>query len=78
MENQDQLQEEENVNPGQSQGGQKPEGQENREEETAEERGYTPGESEFADGEGTRLDEEIEEVEDDDDADFENPKDDPA
>ncbi len=49
--------------------------------------GYTEGEVEYADGEGTMLDDETEDFEDedddmnldtDDDADFENPDDDPA
>ncbi|AOM79648.1 hypothetical protein [Pedobacter steynii] len=98
MENQNQSPEEEIVNPGQFQVGRNPEEQENEQndEGTAdtEETGYTPGETEFADGEGTRLNEEIEEqendpetedyedqdtdTENDEDADYENPKDDPA
>jgi hypothetical protein len=41
--------------------------------------GYTPEEDEFADGEGTRLFEESETLEtDEEDEDFENPEDDPA
>lgn len=93
MENQDQSPEEEIVNPKQFQVGRNPEKQEEETNQDGrannEQAGYTPGETEFADGEGTRLDQESEELETEDepesnsqgeeeDADFENPNDDPA
>lgn len=104
MENQDQLPEEEIINPDQFQVGRNPEEQEDEVDQDGttgtEEAGYTPGETEFADGEGARLDQESEELEideetedldidpetdpdsgsssDQEDADFENPEDDPA
>lgn len=97
MENQDQLPEEEITNLEQFQVGRTPDEQEEKQnsETDPEEAGYTPGETEFADGDGTRLDQEIEELEIDpetddleeleaepesteEDADFENPDDDPA
>jgi len=103
MENQDQLPEEEIINPEQFQVGRNPEEQEDEVDQDrttgTDEAGYTPGETEFADGEGTRLDQESEELDldedaedlddqntdpdagssgDQEDADFENPDDDPA
>nr|WP_068890309.1 hypothetical protein [Pedobacter panaciterrae] len=67
MENQDQLPEEEIINPEQFQAGRNPEDQEDEENQNGtaetEHAGYTPGETEFADGEGTRLDQESEELE---------------
>lgn len=85
MENQNELHEEEVVNPEQFQVGRNPEEQKNQERNTeSEDAGYTPGETEFADGEGSQLERESGELENDDfetdhqDADFENPDDDPA
>jgi hypothetical protein len=103
MENQDQLPEEEIINPEQFQVDRNPEEREDKvnQDGTADtaQTGYTPGETAFADGEGTRLDNESEELEiypetedsddpeddsdsgssgDEQDADFESPKDDPA
>lgn len=110
MQNQDQLPEEEVNQPEQVQVGGTPEENETHNGTAGiEEIGYTPGESEFADGAGTRLDQEIEELESgpdpdsdneneesqereereqrdeqsdpettEEDADFENPEDDPA
>lgn len=94
MNNQDQLPEEEIVNPEQFHVGPNPEERESQTKQD-DQAGYTPGETEFADGEGTRLVQQSEELEidpqahdlddtdgdpqsDDEDADFENPKDDPA
>ncbi|WP_449437087.1 hypothetical protein [Pedobacter steynii] len=101
MENQEHLPEEEIINPEQFQVGRNPEEQDEEANQNgtsdSEQVGYTPGETEFADGEGTRLEWESEELKidqetDDDpesdseddsqsgeeDADFENPDDDPA
>lgn len=107
MKNQDQLPEEEIINPEQFQVGRNPEERQDEVDQhgtaDTEQTGYTPGEIEFADGEGTRLDQESEELEidqetedvddldidpendpdsgssdDEQDADFENPEDDPA
>ncbi|MEQ7801893.1 hypothetical protein ABDJ41_19005 [Pedobacter sp. ASV1-7] len=107
MENQDQLPEEEIINPEEFEVGRNPEDQDDEEKQNGtadtEQVGYTPGETEFADGEGTRLDQESEELENDEetedlddqendpeidpdsgsssdleDADYENPEDDPA
>ncbi|MFA4867942.1 MAG: hypothetical protein WC623_07085 [Pedobacter sp.] len=61
MENQDQLPEEENINPKQFQVGPNPEDRDDEENQNGT-AGYTPGETEFADGEGTRLDQESEEL----------------
>lgn len=62
MENQDQLPEEEIINPEQFEVGRNPEDQDDEENQNGtagtEQAGYTPGETEFADGEGTRLDQE--------------------
>ena len=67
MENKDQLPEEEVINPEQFQVGRNPEDQDEEENQNGtaetEQAGYTPGETEFADGEGTRLDQESEELE---------------
>ncbi|ETZ23135.1 hypothetical protein [Pedobacter sp. V48] len=70
MENQDQLPEEV-VNAEQLQVGRNPNEQEEQQSEDGveQEAGYTPGETEFADGEGTRLDQKVEELEFDDDDD---------
>ena len=69
MENQDQLPEEEIINPEQFKVARSPKEQEDKidQEDTAdtEQAGYTPGETEFADGEGTRLDQESDELEPD-------------
>lgn len=69
MENENQSHEEEAVNPEQFQDSRKPgkgqseDNQDNRNDK--DEADYTPGETEFADGKGTRLDQESEEVETD-------------
>ncbi|SMC88985.1 hypothetical protein [Pedobacter africanus] len=67
MENQDQLPEEEIINPEQFQVGRNPEEQHEQTNQDGsannEQAGYTPGETEFADGEGTRLEQESEELE---------------
>lgn len=67
MENKDQLPEEEIINPEQFQIGRNPEEGDDEENQNGtadtEQAGYTPGETEFADGEGTRLDQEREELE---------------
>lgn len=104
MKNQDQLPEDEIVNMDQFQVGRNHLDEENDDEESlqnedasSDDSGYTPGESEFADGKGTLLDEQSDEMDDDeenefdseeldapdpddmdDDAEFENPDDDPA
>ncbi|ACU03937.1 hypothetical protein [Pedobacter heparinus] len=66
MENQDHLPEEEVINPEQFQVGRNPVEQEETNQDGSadnEQAGYTPGETEFADGEGTRLEQESEELE---------------
>lgn len=67
MENQDQLPEEEIINPEQFEVGRNPEDRDDEENQngTADtgQAGYTPGETEFADGAGTRLDQESEAME---------------
>jgi len=90
MENKDQLQEEQSRKPENFQHSSNSEEQRDkvnqRNKADTEEADYTPGETEFADGEGTRLDQKTEELADDQDsgssdeqdADFENPEDDPA
>jgi hypothetical protein len=69
MKNQDELPEEEIENQQQFPIGRKPEDQgsenENDNENVPEEKGYTSGEIEFADGEGTQLDEKSEMMEND-------------
>ena len=84
MENQDQLPQEEIINSEQFQVSRNPEEQEDEVNQNGtadtEQAGYTPGETEFADGEGTRLDQESEELETDqqtDDLDDIDPENDP-
>lgn len=90
MENKDQLREEQSRKPENFQHSSNSEEQKDKANQSntadTEEAGYTPGETKFADGEGTRLDRKTEESADDQDsgssdeqdADFENPEDDPA
>lgn len=69
MQTQDQLTAE-NIKPTQFQVNGNPEENETQEETTGvEEIGYTPGETEYADGAGTSLDHEIEDLETDPDPD---------
>lgn len=80
MENQNQLTDEEIVNPEQFQVGRNPHRDENDEQQGTsgtDEGGYTPGETAYADGEDTLLDQNSEELEvDQDTEDFEDPEDD--
>jgi hypothetical protein len=76
MENQDQLHEEEVVNPEQFQVGRNPEPEEQAQnqddENTSDEAGYTDGEIEYADGAGTDLEEGMEEQNGQQELDFED------